>query len=581
MKERQLKFIELLLQNEQYVPSHIFSDKLHISEKTLHRDIIKINQELKPLHAFIEKKSGIGIRINIENTNKKIFYEKIIQKMKNNDENQKFSWNKDYRRMDIALNFLLYTDEKILLSDLSYKYFVSRSSIVNDIQAVEKSFFSYNISFKKENGRFYIEGREEDIRTALTDLIEALLNHSLENENHKNSETNIMMTILDCFSEADLSNTEHILREFEEDENYYFDEHEYGRISISILVMVYRIRQGFILSGNKNEITTTEDKLYKTTKKMIKKISDLFDIDISNSESMVIYQILLETHFSYKVFQKVDEYRQELAKFFVDDFIDAFSIIMEINIREEFSLYQNIMSHISLMVTRVVQNNQARNPLVSQIKEEYKEVTKICQIICWILEKKFSLPEISIDEICYLALYIQGEIMEQEENADVLLVSNHAKGIINLLKHKLLTKHSKWKIDECSYYDFYIKDIEQYDFIISTQSLEGKNRNIPYVHISPVITENDWNIIDKLFHYVKETSMWYLQKLAGTVTDLKDIGCKIEIVQEELPIILNRDSIRIEGLKEINYLYTFQKGDPLFNYIYLFIIKRLNLCLDN
>ncbi|WP_251386827.1 hypothetical protein [Mediterraneibacter agrestimuris] len=75
--------------------------------------------------------------------------------------------------------------------------------------------------------------------------------------------------------------------------------------------------------------------------------------------------------------------------------------------------------------------------------------------------------------------------------------------------------------------------------------------------------------------------MWYLQKLAGTVTDLKDIGCKIEIVQEELPIILNRDSIRIEGLKEINYLYTFQKGDPLFNYIYLFIIKRLNLCLDN
>ena len=44
-----------------------------------------------------------------------------------------------------------------------------------------------------------------------------------------------MMTILDCFSESDLRNTEHIIRKFEEKENYYFDESEYGKISIAIL----------------------------------------------------------------------------------------------------------------------------------------------------------------------------------------------------------------------------------------------------------------------------------------------------------------------------------------------------------
>ena len=82
---------------------------------------------------------------------------------------------------------------------------------------------------------------------ALTDLIDSLLKCSLEEDGDKYSEANIMMTILDCFSESDLSNTEHIIREFEEKENYYFDENEYGKISIAILVMVYRIRQQYFI----------------------------------------------------------------------------------------------------------------------------------------------------------------------------------------------------------------------------------------------------------------------------------------------------------------------------------------------
>lgn len=559
MNERQIKFIELLLQSEKYEPVHMWAEKLKVSEKTLHRDIDKMNQELEGINAFIEKKAGVGVKINIEGANKKIFFEQIVKQMKNRDEYQNISWSKDYRRMDIALNFLLYTDEKVLVSDLAYKYFVSRSSIVNDLCEVEESLQSYDISLRKEKGNVFIVGKEENIRAALTDLIDSLLKCSLENEN-KNSETNIMMTILDCFSESDLSNTEYIIREFEEEENYYFDENEYGKISISILVMVYRVRQNcFVLDVNE-EKNMEPDELYKIAKSLMGKISERFEVKISEGEVIQMYQILQETHFSYQVCQCAKKCKQENAEAFVNDFIDAFSIIMEINIREEFSLYQNVKSHISLMVDRVVENNQARNPLVTQIIEEYKEVTKICQIICWILEKKFSLPEISIDEICYLALYIQGEIMEQEENAEILLVSNQSQGMVNLIRHKLLTKHSKWKMDGCSYYDFCTKNIQKYDFIISTQSLEGKNRNIPYVQISPVVTESDWNIIDKFFHYAKESSKWYLQKLIGTITDLRDIGCKVEVVSENIPIILNRDSIKIEGLKNITYLYKYQKG---------------------
>ena len=120
MNKRQIKIIELLLQNEEYKPIHEWAEKLKVSEKTLHRDIEKINQELELFNVFVEKKAGVGIKINTDQANKKIFFEQIMKQMKHKDEVHNISWSKDYRIMDIALNFLLYTEEKVLISDLGY-----------------------------------------------------------------------------------------------------------------------------------------------------------------------------------------------------------------------------------------------------------------------------------------------------------------------------------------------------------------------------------------------------------------------------------------------------------------------------
>lgn len=56
--------------------------KIKVSEKTLHRDIEKINQELELFNVFVEKKAGVGIKINTDQANKKIFFEQIMKQMK-------------------------------------------------------------------------------------------------------------------------------------------------------------------------------------------------------------------------------------------------------------------------------------------------------------------------------------------------------------------------------------------------------------------------------------------------------------------------------------------------------------------
>ena len=63
-----------------------------MSEKTLHRDIEKINQELELFNVFVEKKAGVGIKINTDQANKKIFFEQIMKQMKHKDEVHNISW---------------------------------------------------------------------------------------------------------------------------------------------------------------------------------------------------------------------------------------------------------------------------------------------------------------------------------------------------------------------------------------------------------------------------------------------------------------------------------------------------------
>lgn len=56
MKERHEKFIELLTQKEQFIPVHEWAKEMQVSEKTLHRDIKTINQELLPTGHLLRKK---------------------------------------------------------------------------------------------------------------------------------------------------------------------------------------------------------------------------------------------------------------------------------------------------------------------------------------------------------------------------------------------------------------------------------------------------------------------------------------------------------------------------------------------
>ena len=86
------------------------------------------------------------------------------------------TWEKDSRRMDIALNLLLYSDEYTSLASLAYKYYVSKSTIHSDFMHLENMFGRFSLHMKKTMDGTIISGEERDIRQAIVHILSRILN---------------------------------------------------------------------------------------------------------------------------------------------------------------------------------------------------------------------------------------------------------------------------------------------------------------------------------------------------------------------------------------------------------------------
>src|SRR5699024_2156904 len=121
---------------------------------TIHTDIEKINESLIGTESAIEKKRGVGVRllnhIKIENS-------KPPQK------NIKI----DDRKIKI-LDLLLIQNKVVSYNDLSKLFFVSPTSIKNDIEEIKKKLdANTNVKIISNINGTKIQGDEVEIREAL------------------------------------------------------------------------------------------------------------------------------------------------------------------------------------------------------------------------------------------------------------------------------------------------------------------------------------------------------------------------------------------------------------------------------
>lgn len=565
MYAREITFLRLLLENEKYLPVSFYARQMQVSDKTLRRMVPGLNSLLAAYGGLIASCPGNGIRLDIMEAQREQLFNYVSMPALVESDPLSKTWNQLARRIDIVLNLLLYSDETTSLAEMSYKYYVSKSSIAIDLKALKAFAQKYGLNILQSRQGTRIDGKESNLREAISDLLLYILDTNISAKAKSQSQGNELfdadtrMTILDIFTEDDLNFVEGLLKYIEADTGYRFDEREYMALSLRFLVLIYRYRNGFLIEPGLMHVHQELEKDYIGifSLSLASRLDFHYNCTLPILEISYIYHILSATRLSNFLIHRElpEEESRKTAVAFGEDFIDAFSAITGINLRSKPAFYANVMTHIKLMLGRAASNTPARNPIIDILLENYKGTINVCQIICQILVEKFSLPNISFDEICYLMLYIQGELLAEEENLAVILVSNMSNSITNILKYKLSQNYPRWSVNSCDYNCFLDLRQKQYDLLLSTVPINSKECQIPYVLISPLLEEKNCAGIDHVLKSIRHKKELYTKELKMIKSDLSDIGCSVEIRRGEAGELLTSDFLKIEALKGVEFVY--------------------------
>lgn len=484
LTKREVEFIRLLLDETQYQPISYYAKKLDVSTKTLQSDLKKIRGFLKLYDMEIEAGSGKGILL-LQNGAER---EQLINAVKQNPEQEKEESSGE-RRNSILKHMLLHTNEMTSIQKLSERYYVGRTSIVNDMKSIERWLEKYNLSFNKTKEGTYIQGSETNIRKAIAGLT---------------IRENTRAGLLELFNREDIDFIEELLSDVEKKDLDISDVY-YANLLTHILICIKRVRENIPIEENEKghmiDAYTLEQ--YQKAKEIAEKINEHYQIRIKEGEVYYIYQYLISSGVEKN--KKMDEkenVKEDKCVQFGKELTKRLSKQFCINFEQDTDLMQGLMLHIRPMINRLEYNIQIQNPLKEEITRQYPDMVKSCEEVLGELAVEYGLKTISQDEIVNIAIYYQTMLEKMVMKKQVIVVCHSGYGTSQLLAAKLQNEFAFLTIaDVVSSRKIKDMDLEGIDFIISTVPIERED--VPHIVVSTLLSEQDIKAIKNCFYSLK------------------------------------------------------------------------------
>lgn len=222
LSDRQKEILKILLNKKGFISTEKIADDLFLSKKTIYRELKIIENNVK-----IEKIKSKGIRLDISLVERAKLREKIL-----NDRNILEKYSAQERRMKILTYLLKISPKTTSIEKLSKSYYVSKTSIVNDLNYIEKKIKKYNLKLEKGKKGSKITGNEREIREALINLIN--MSTRLKEDEKINSDRIDDETLKELtyqFKKEDIDSIEKLLSNVEKKLNYTLADSYYINIT--------------------------------------------------------------------------------------------------------------------------------------------------------------------------------------------------------------------------------------------------------------------------------------------------------------------------------------------------------------
>lgn len=472
------------------------AELLDVSERTIHRDLKNIEDVIQPFDVQLVKRSGIGIKL-IGDKNHLHQLRVAIQK-------QDYTEYTPDERIMIILCTLLESQEPVKLFSLANDLGVTAATVSHDLDKIEPNIEKFGLTLVRRRG-YGIElvGSEESkrkmIRSLISDRLDVQDFLKLLRENIQKKSTNTIDSIserlLGLVQKEKLVIIEHLIEEINSRLPYPLADSSYVGLVVHLALAMERIQRGEKITIKEEYLSQLRlTKEFQFAREIAHKLQEIFNQNIPEDEIGYITMHLRGAKIRFEQGVNVQEENVETA-FIVNQLIKTVERLMGVPLRDDRSLFQGLLAHLQPTLYRLRQNMRISNPLLDQIKRDYKELFHTVKKAVSLTLPDMDVPD---EEIGYLVLHFGSALNSQKikNKIRVLIICSSGIGTSKMLATKIKNQiPGISELKSISAFELKKVNVEQYDLVLSTIPIEELPNE--YLLVSPMLTEEEIDTIKK------------------------------------------------------------------------------------
>ena len=524
MKKRSREILSQLITKTEYsqtISIQDLAEMFKVSSRTIRYDIEQINDYLKENHLQplnLGKQGVINTQADITKARESLSEEGFYSFKLSREE-----------RVCFSAVMMICSDDYITLSEIADQLFVSRSTIIQDLEHI-KSFFRERHLYvlSHSNKGLLLEGREIDKRNLLIDMIQS--------ENSIFKAEPIFQHLTQCLSKnlkidlEDISMIEKIINEAEHIYGRFLTDQSFVQLRNYFQLSLYRLRKAHYV-----EYGDDKNSKWDMAKGMIDQIQQFIVKEIPDTEIYYVASVLNRMKYIKKTTSNKEIVKMQVI---TRNFIEKISKDIHRNLQGDYIFYENLINHLESTFS-TLGDRFAINSVVDEILQRYPEVKQATERNVYVFEEYVG-RKLSEEEIAYIVVHICAAIERNKNETvrySVVLVCNGGIGTSQLLLARLEKFFHLDVIDIIPAHDIENMNMDDVDAVISTISLEGKG--IEYIQVDPLLTDEDCIRVGEKLSKIhpkvseKETISEENQDSLKSLETIKDI---LEEDEEEIAI---------------------------------------------
>ena len=479
LHKRAYEMIRILLNESKPITIKMMGQALGCSERTLRYELKQVRLFVEEYELKVVSKPKVGIWLEGREDDRK-----RLKKDLDFHEDQTILTPEE--RVNIILDHLLSRHKPVPMAALAEMLQVSRTTVHQDLKIIE--------NWLKENDSGLRRLPRKGVEIAANERMKRQLLAKHLFEHHDGSE--LLLSLSDSDS-LESKWARHEIERIEKGLNLKFAEASRIQLIYQLILGVQRIQQRqtiFLPDAVVASLRNTKE--WEVICEMGKRLHHTFSIEWSDSEKGN-FCLLIQ---GAKLVNCHQEFKDETLESMVLEFVQRMEILLHCDLRHDRDLMRTLMLHMRPALTRAKHGMEIRNPILSRIKVEYREIFQAAYRAKSVIEEQAQV-HLREDEIGYLVLHIGAAMVRLElprtRKLKVLVVCNAGIGTSKMLKSRLDNEFPNIEIlDLVSASEIAGRELTDVDLILTTFPI-GNEFPVPVIRISPLLTELEADQIEK------------------------------------------------------------------------------------